>query len=323
MYDFHTSSIRNCSVKNEKPMTLSAMLFAVLIILILTSVLQSTVLLSAFAFSSFGEIYEVISTESSVEKVVEEISYIYAEFAESDLCIILQLFSTAATIVLTLVLCFCIQKRGLASLAIFRKGAAKHYLLGLLLGALLFALSYGITLMNGSMKLVGVASPIKIGTLFVIFLGYVVQAASEELLFRGFFTCDLVRRGSPVSAVFLGSLVFAFAHASNTGIGFVALLNVFLFGVIASILVLRTGSLIGACALHTAWNFTQGHVFGCRVSGLLTDSTIFNTETNSAMSLTNGGDFGPEGGLAVTIVFLVVLVLLLILPSRQKEDAQR
>jgi membrane protease YdiL (CAAX protease family) len=170
------------------------------------------------------------------------------------------------------------------------------------------------------MKLLDIPSSVNVGMLLLLFFGYVIQAASEEILFRGFLMCDLARRRSPVSAVILSSFAFALAHGSNVEIGAIALLNLFLFGVLASLWVLRTGSLIGAAALHTAWNFTQGHVFGCRVSGLVTNSTIFYSDVLPSHKLTNGGEFGPEGGVAVTVVFIVFIVLLLVFPSRKKNS---
>ena len=36
------------------------------------------------------------------------------------------------------------------------------------------------------------------------------------------------------------------------------------------------------------------------------------------MELTNGGTFGPEGGLAVTMVLILALILTVFLPSNRK-----
>lgn len=316
MYDFRSSSICKYSTEKEKTLSLAGMLFALLAIMLLTSMLQSALLTGAFFLTNFRSLPQITDKEA----FLKELSTLLENFYQSDISLLLQLFSTVATIALTLTLCLVILRRSLASLALVRRGAVWQYLIGLVLGALVFSASFGVASLNGSVKLLGIAPSANVGMLITLFFGYVIQAASEEILFRGFLMCDLARRQSPTLAIVLSSLAFALAHSSNTGIGFIAVLNLFLFGVLASILVLRTGSLFGACALHTAWNFTQGHVFGCRVSGLVTDSTVFYSEALPSHKLTNGGAFGPEGGVAVTVVFIVFIVLLLVFPSKKKSS---
>lgn len=319
MYDLRSSPICRHPIEKEKPLSFAAMLFAVLVIMFLTSFLQAMVMVTAFFLTRYRALLAM--SESAVR--AEEIAALLQEFAQTDLCLLLQLFSTVATIALTLTLCICLLKRKPSSLALSRRGSLWQYLLGLVLGVALFSASFGVASINGAQRILGVASPVNVGMLVLLFFGYVIQAASEEILFRGFVMCDLARRSSPVFAVLISSLAFSLAHYSNTGIGFVALLNLFLFGVLASVLVLRTGSLLGAAALHTAWNFTQGHVFGCRVSGLLTESTVLHTEAVDALKLTNGGAFGPEGGVAVTVVLLVSIALFLVFPSpKNKSEAE-
>ncbi len=316
MYDLRSSSVCKRSSEGERPLSLPLMLFALLVILFLSSSLQTALLLPAFFISE----YRVIFGMGESESFLEELLLCFEGFIQSDVGLLIQLLSTAFTVVLTLVLCTVLLKRRPASLALCKRGAALHYLLGLVLGGALFAACFGVASINGSLKLLGIASPVKVGMILLLFVGYVVQAASEEILFRGFLMCDLARRFSPVTAVLLSSAVFATAHFSNAGIGPIAVLNLFLFGVFVSLWVLRTGNLLGACAIHTAWNFTEGHVFGCRVSGFVADSTVFHCDALTSLSLTNGGAFGPEGGVAVTVVFLIVIVLLLVFPSRKEKQ---
>ena len=318
MYDLKSSSI--CKYRDEKvkPLPLSVLLFSVLAIMFMTSSLQSIILMPVFVMMNFREVKQALYHENPLA----EISVLFEEFGKSDLCLLLQLFITGAMIALTLVLCFSLLKRKPASIALSRCGFARKYLLGLLFGALLFAAVFGVASINGSIKIIGISSPLNVGILILLFLGYVVQGASEEFLFRGFLMCDLVRQASPLSAILLSSLAFALAHATNVGSGFIPLMNVFLFGVLASLVLMRSGSLLAVSALHSAWNFVEGHVFGCRVSGLITESTLFVTESAPTLSLTNGGEFGPEGGVAVTVVMLVSIVIVLVFPSKNaKKEA--
>jgi membrane protease YdiL (CAAX protease family) len=106
---------------------------------------------------------------------------------------------------------------------------------------------------------------------------------------------------------------------SNTGISILAFLNLFLFGVFASLYMIRSGSIFGVCALHSAWNFAQGNVFGIRVSGMNISHSLLQSEINYDRALTNGGEFGAEGGVAVTLALLIAIMLVVYLPQRKKE----
>lgn len=316
MYDLRSSSVCRGATEGERPLSLPLLLFALLIILFMSSSLQSIILLPAFLLSDFRAVLDA----SKSETFFAELTALYERFLQSDVSLAVQLYSCACTLVLTLVLCLAILKRKPAALALRKAGAARQYLLGLIVGGVLFGACFALASVNGSLRLVGLTSPLKVGMLLLLFFGYVVQAASEEILFRGFLMCDLARRASPARAVLFSSGAFAIAHFSNSGVGFVALLNLFLFGVLAALWTLRSGNLLGACALHTAWNFAEGHVFGCSVSGFVTDTTVFASQAAPSLSLTNGGAFGPEGGVAVTVVFLLAVLLLLVFPSQRRNS---
>ena len=99
----------------------------------------------------------------------------------------------------------------------------------------------------------------------------------------------------------------------------------FLFGVLASLYVLRRGNLWGACAIHSMWNFAQGNLFGAAVSGNRSGPSLLRAEAiaSGSASLWNGGAFGPEGGLAVTLVLLAGIAVLLFLIPNAKEGADQ
>ena len=94
-----------------------------------------------------------------------------------------------------------------------------------------------------------------------------------------------------------------------------AVINLFLFGVFAALYFLRRGNIWGISAIHTIWNFAQGNIFGCKVSGMNMGETIFNTvETNGV--LWSGGDFGPEGGIGVTVVLTIGIIILTLMKNK-------
>ncbi|MEM9134048.1 MAG: type II CAAX endopeptidase family protein [Actinomycetota bacterium] len=73
----------------------------------------------------------------------------------------------------------------------------------------------------------------------------------EELFFRGLLLQSIDRAIGPVPAVLISSVVFALVHVEP-----IVLPGLFLFGVVASVITLRTGSLGIAWALHAAFNLT-------------------------------------------------------------------
>ena len=103
------------------------------------------------------------------------------------------------------------------------------------------------------------------------------------------------------------------------GVTLLSFFNIFLFGVFASLYTLRTNSLIGGCAIHSAWNFAQGNLFGFQVSGLATNASILTIKTNTSSTLFNGGSFGMEGGLTVTIVLLICILIVIFFKSSKNE----
>jgi hypothetical protein len=74
--------------------------------------------------------------------------------------------------------------------------------------------------------------------------------------------------------------------------------------------------------MHTAWNLTQGNIFGLQVSGNNTTTAIVHTVyAKDYASIITGGEFGPEGGLAVTAVTAVCLAIVIILLVRKNKRA--
>jgi len=92
-----------------------------------------------------------------------------------------------------------------------------------------------------------------------------------------------------------------------------------LFGLFASVYALKFNSIWGVCAIHSAWNFVQGNIFGLQVSGMDKMVTIWRFEAIGNDYIT-GGDFGPEGGLSVSIVLLIALIVLINLKLHRNDD---
>lgn len=232
----------------------------------------------------------------------------------------LQLYATALSVAVILVFCLKLDKRTLLSLGLQKKGAVPEYLAGIGVGFLLFSFAVVFCWVTGKLQL-EIAPKIPAGWLVVFFVGFMIQGFSEELLCRSFLMTTL-SRGCPLwVAVGANSLLFALLHLGNSGVSPVALINLTMFGVFASFYTLRRGSLWGIAAVHSVWNFVQGNVYGIPVSGIRNTPSILNATLveGKLAGLINGGDFGLEGGIGVTLTLSLAIGVLLILQTKRSE----
>jgi uncharacterized protein len=71
---------------------------------------------------------------------------------------------------------------------------------------------------------------------------------------------------------------------------------------------LKSNNLWLSIGYHIAWNYFEGSVFGFQVSGQSTESLYkLNTPIKNIIT---GGQFGPEGGLIVTLIIVIGFIYL-------------
>lgn len=141
---------------------------------------------------------------------------------------------------------------------------------------------------------------------FLVMLAmYILVGYSEEIVCRGYIQGVMKQTHNPILIVLVPSILFSLMHSANSGMGLIPYLNLFLIGLYLSLITLSSGSLYPAIGYHIFWNFFQGPVYGFSVSGGM-ESGLLSTYMKGN-SLLNGGAFGPEGGLIVTAVILLML----------------
>ena len=249
-----------------------------------------------------------------------------------DWLMLLMLYLTVFELVLPILYCRLAEGRSLSSVGFVKKGAVKQYLVGYLIGAALILSTVGISIVTGQSRIT--FTGVTFSTILVViayFFGYLIQGAAEEVLFRGFFMLSFYgalnrlreRKGSAVLAVLVSAFLFAFAHVLNPGFTPLAFLSIFLTGILFGLYILRTGSILGACAMHSAWNFILGNILGVQVSGTMASSSIFHTVDIGKTSFINGGAFGLEGGIGDIVVTCIAILLVLFLPrlSKNKDES--
>lgn len=232
--------------------------------------------------------------------------------AGSDIYMIMMLFSTIAMIAITLLFCRIVQKRGPETLGFTRSEIGREYLIGLGAGFVMFSGAVLISVLTGSVRIDGISETFSGGIFLLFMFGYVIQGMGEEVLCRGYVMVSIGRRYSMWVAVFSNALIFAALHLMNSGISVLAFINLTLFGVFASLFFIKRGSIWGIAAFHSIWNLVQGNFWGLRVSGNSVECSVLKSTLAESRSLINGGAFGPEGGLGVSIVLLVGICMLLV-----------
>ena len=152
----------------------------------------------------------------------------------------------------------------------------------------------------------------------LLFVGFLARGLAEELLFRGYLTVSLARGRSLWASVLISSFLYAYFHRTGASAGGVAFLNFFLFGMLASLFMIRFGSLWGAAALHAGWYLGEVLLCGSAAGGEVFPVSILSLLPAEGSALVSGGGFGLEGGIAVTCMLTLGVAILGMIPT--KED---
>ncbi|EMS69691.1 CPBP family intramembrane glutamic endopeptidase [Ruminiclostridium cellobioparum] len=234
---------------------------------------------------------------------------------------LLTLFCTIIVTILVIVYCRFIEKRSLYSMGFVKRKAVFNYLLGLVIGAVMFGAGVLICWLTGALAFNGVILGNSLGLVFAFFLAFLFQGMSEEVMLRGYFMVSIAAKKTVVVAILLNSILFALMHILNNGISLLPVINLTLFGIFASVYMLRTGNIWGVCAIHSMWNFVQGNIFGIAVSGINIKASVFSFVPAGTGTLINGGDFGLEGGLGVTIVLVAAIIITLLAGAGKNQSS--
>ena len=126
----------------------------------------------------------------------------------------------------------------------------------------------------------------------------------EELLLRLVIFRLLWRAIGVWSALALSALLFGALHLANPGSSLFAAVALASGEGIGIGLYLITGRIWASIAMHAAWNFTQGWVFGAAVSGTtdIAGGPLALRPAAGVPEYLSGGGFGPEASIAAMIV---------------------
>lgn len=138
---------------------------------------------------------------------------------------------------------------------------------------------------------------------------FLVAAALEELLFRGYPLFALASGPGRIFAVAVTSGIFALLHAANPHFDTTAGLLLFGIGAVLAVSVLQRGSIWEALGAHVGWNWTLASGMALPVSGIEIPSPCYSGALSGPTWLTGGG-FGLEAGVGAALAWAMAASLL-------------
>ncbi len=144
-------------------------------------------------------------------------------------------------------------------------------------------------------------------------------AMGEEMLFHGYAFQLLVRSMGAFATILPAGVLFGLAHAGNQNSTAMGIGNTMLWGVLLGFAFARTRALWLSIGLHFGWNVTLP-LFGVNLSGFTMGLTGYALKWRVG-AWWSGGDYGPEGGLAATVVAVgIFLPLPRLVPEKPEPE---
>lgn len=213
-----------------------------------------------------------------------------------------------------------VRKKALAEMGITKRFG--NYFIGIAAGFLLAGIFALAVMLTGTIKYHGIFHSINFAVILLMFGGFVVQGAMEEILCRGLVLCSLKEKISRTAAIGISTLLFILPHLSTLAEGkpvfvLIGILNLILISIIFSLLTIRFHSIWAACGLHSVWNFILFSILGLNLSGNdETAAAVFDIRSEGE-SILNGGAYGIEASV-ITAAMLAAAIAAFLLLSRKK-----
>lgn len=230
------------------------------------------------------------------------------------------IISTGATIIIYFLYVKFIERRSVKSLGFnLDKSSIIKYIKGFIFGGVLILIATLLISLTGAVEFRFIGLHIRDMVPFVLMLvAWLIQGASEEIMIRGHMMPVLSIKWGVVISLIISSCYFSALHLGNSGINYIALLNLAIFGVLMGLYALYDDGLWGVCALHSAWNFVQGNIVGSLVSGITVDTGNLFRMRPVGNEILSGGAFGVEGSIITTFVGIIGIIIITMLIKKKK-----
>jgi len=183
------------------------------------------------------------------------------------------------------------------------KGFLRRFLHGAIWGvvplALLLLALYSLGVSDFGSPELPAGALLKFGFLWA--LVFMLTGICEEFAVRGYPQFTLTRSVGFWPAAVLTSLILGLAHAGNSGEAMLGLIGVFAAGLVACLMLRRTGDLWFPIGFHFSWDYAESFIFGVPDSGSIAAGHLLSTHMHGSKWL-SGGSVGPEGSVLAFVM---------------------
>jgi membrane protease YdiL (CAAX protease family) len=137
---------------------------------------------------------------------------------------------------------------------------------------------------------------------------FLLVGMTEEFAFRGYPQFTLASGIGFWPAAFILSALFALVHLDNEKHSAPGLVSIFIFGLLFSLFLRRTGNLWFPIGFHAGWDWGQTFFYGVPDSGMLPYHSLLKSYFSGPQWLT-GGTVGPEASVFAPMVLLIAAIL--------------
>ena len=149
---------------------------------------------------------------------------------------------------------------------------------------------------------------------------YLLVGVCEEVVFRGIVYRMISDKWNVVVGLIVSALLFGFLHIFNDGATVWSSLAIALnSGWFMGIAYSYHQTIWVPIGMHWGWNYLQGNIFGCSVSG---DATVQNplfTPSISGPDILTGGTFGPEASIITFVIGIGISIVYTVLYIKKKR----
>lgn len=202
------------------------------------------------------------------------------------------------------------QKRTAKSMGLVSNKKINSYLLGIGISFIMISLTFSLAVLFGGYDIkVNIENVNPLVFVFFIF-GWMCQGFEEEFIVRSAIMNHFASRSGVFVGIVANSLIFAILHLGNSSFNLLAFINLFIIGLVFSMIFYITDNIYASAGAHSMWNFMQANIVGINVSGIISsENTIFKSNPIGS-TLISGGAFGIEASILVTLVGIVSLLIL-------------
>jgi membrane protease YdiL (CAAX protease family) len=120
-------------------------------------------------------------------------------------------------------------------------------------------------------------------------------------------------------ALLISALIFGFVHLFNDNSSLLAAIAISIeAGILITAAYMYTRNLWFPIAIHFAWNFAEGDIFGTAVSGNTAKTSIIVSKLEGSQWFT-GGAWGIEATVQAAVLGLIAGIILLILCHKKGQ----